>query len=58
MIQGGDNKCFSIILHDDVYPEQHERIDLKLDSSINVIGYPFTERLTIADDDGKCMYVL
>ena len=51
MIQGGETKCFNLVIRDDNLPERYERITLNLNSSNNVFRQ-FTTQVTIVDDDG------
>ena len=52
-IQGGEEKCFDLIIYDDNLPEPNERIILELNSSNNALRSLITSQLTIVDDDGK-----
>ena len=55
-IQGGEEKCFDLLIYDDNLPESNERIILELNSSNNALRNLITSQLTIVDDDGKYMH--
>lgn len=52
LIQGGEEKCFNLVIYDDTQPETNERLILQLNSSNNALGHLLTSQLTIVDDDG------
>ena len=57
MIQGGESKCYDLIIYDDALPEAYERVILVLDSSNNAAGNILTTRVIIVDDDGISMHI-
>jgi hypothetical protein len=55
-IQGGEEKCFDLVIYDDNLPEPNERIILQLNSSNNALRNLITSQLTVIDDDGMYMH--